>query len=163
MDQYEKSWPSWEYLCTVRLIASSQIVYQVIKFGCTKKGASDGQYRVTHLLADMGWVGLTLIWDDPQGVGLYCSCSAARARQRNILNLNQPNPGPRGDGSPCRQSRGDAKGKGSCVSDAVGRFEMQSQISLYIFPLCHNVTMQASTSAAWDDYVHDLVTITSKR
>ena len=102
MDQYEKSWPSWEYLCTVRLIASSQIVYQVIKFGCTKKGASDGQYRVTHLLADMGWVGLTLIWDDPQGVGLYCSCSAAHARQRNILNLNQPNPGPRGDGSPCR-------------------------------------------------------------
>ena len=57
-------------------------------------------YRVTHLLADLGWVYLDL--------GLSCLGSTAAAVQPNglwnIPNRSQPNPGLRGDGSPCTLS-----------------------------------------------------------
>ena len=50
-------------------------------------------YRVTHLLADLGWVDFDL--------GCSTGRWAAQARQLNIPNPSQPNPGPLGDGSPC--------------------------------------------------------------
>ena len=63
-------------------------------------------YRVTHLLANLGWVDFDLGCST-----ILPSCSAASAkfppaqaelgRQWNSQNASQPNPGSPGDGSPC--------------------------------------------------------------
>ena len=56
-------------------------------------GSCDGEvHRVTHLLADLGWVDFTV----PQS----CLGSTAAAVQPNSL-WNVPNLSPREDGSPC--------------------------------------------------------------
>ena len=56
-------------------------------------------YRVTHLLADLGWVDLD--FGCSTGRWAVLQCGAAQARHGNIPNPIKPDPGPRGDGSPC--------------------------------------------------------------
>ena len=63
-------------------------------------------YRVTHLLANMGWVGLdfgcsTLCLVLPGLMGYWQNWLSSWARCLNIPNQSQPNPDLPGDVSPC--------------------------------------------------------------
>ena len=65
-----------------------------------------GLYRVTHLLANLGWVDLdfdcsTLCLVLPGLLGNWQNWLSSWARWWNIPNLSPPNPGLPGDGSPC--------------------------------------------------------------
>ena len=55
-------------------------------------------YRVTHLLADLGWVDLDFGCSTGRWAVLQLRCCPSKW---NIPNPSQPNPDLRGDGSPC--------------------------------------------------------------
>ena len=69
-------------------------------------GVRQFRYRVTHLLANLGWVDLdfdsSTVCSILHGlVGIWQKRLSSWARWWNIPNQSQPNPGSPGDGSPC--------------------------------------------------------------
>ena len=61
--------------------------------------ASVLMYRVTHLLADLGWVDLDLGCSTGRWAGLQLRCCQSKTVEHPKSKSTQP--GPRGDGSPC--------------------------------------------------------------